>query len=349
MTDPSAPALDARSLHDLKARHLAFLQARLSSARAEAEWRDNLPALYRDLLATRVGALADAPAIARAVEAAIAGGVVEKVARPVARRALAVTLAELRSEKGKAGARVPAEARQKLDLLAARPKLLPERLLRELVEQEAVDEMMRDVLYDALKEFSEKVNPFVAEWGLPALLKRLGPFGMGKGLASMREDFDKRLEPEIRKFLKGFSKKSLRHAVQITIEKADEPKSIVLRKHLVAWILDQEIAGMASGADAETVALAQEIVIDLVGAELGREASRARYRAMFEEAVTQRKERTVAEVLAELGIRFEPDFAALAAATWPAVQAALASPTARAWMAALIGEFYDAEIAALGG
>lgn len=349
MTEPNAPALDPHALHALKARHLAFFEQRLTSPEAEAEWRANLPALYRDLLATPVGAIADASAIARAVEAAIAGEVVEKVARPVARRALAVTLAELRNEKGTAGARVPASARQKLDLLVARPGLLPERLLREVVEQEAVDEMMRDVLYDALKEFSEKVNPFVAEWGLPALLKRLGPFGMGKGLSSMREDFDKRLEPEIRKFLKGFSKKSLRHAVQITIEKADEPKSIVLRKHLIAWVLEQEIAAMAKGADAETVALGQEIVIDVIGAELGREASRIKYRAMFEEAVALRKERTVGEVLEELGIRFAPDFEALAAATWPAVKAALGSPTSKAWIAAMIGEFYDGEIAASGG
>lgn len=349
MTEPAPLALDAHTLRALLERQKAFLEARLGSAKAEAEWRANLPSIFGDFLSTKVGALVDAEALGHLLDIAAASEVVEKVARPAARRALAVTLAELRKEKGKAGERVPPEAKKKLDRLVARPGLLPERLLRELVEQEAVEEMMRDVLFDALKEFSEKVNPFVAEWGLPALLKRLGPFGMGKGFETMRADFDKRLEPEIRKFLKGFSKKGLRHAVQITIEKADEPKSIALRKHLVGWVLEQEIASMARGADAETIALGQEIAVDIVAAELAREASRAKYKAMLEEAVTQRNEKSVGEVLVELGIVFVPDFDAIAAATWPAVKAALGSPTAKAWIGATIDAFYEAEIAALAG
>lgn len=134
--------------------------------------------------------------------------------------------------------------------------------------------------------------------------------------------------------------------VQLTIEKADEPKSISVRKRIVAWVLEQELAGMALGADAETVALGQEIALDVLGAELGREASRARYRAMLEEAITSRRERTVGEVLAELGVSVTPDFEALAAASWPAVRSALSSPTAKAWFASVIAEFYDQEIAA---
>ena len=42
---------------------------------------------------------------------------------------------------------------------------------------------------------------------------------------------------------------------------------------------------------------------------------------------------------------FTPDLGVLAAATWPAVRAALSSPAARAWFAEIIGEFYDAEMA----
>ncbi|MFO0760797.1 MAG: hypothetical protein U0359_30250 [Byssovorax sp.] len=349
MTDPAPPALDAQALRDLRDRHLAFLRTRLTSAAAEAEWKANFAGITRDFLAMKLGALCDSAAIGRAIEAAIAADLVEKAARPAARRALALTLAELRNEKGTLGARVPAPAREKIDKLLTRPGLLPERLLRELVEQEAVEEMMRDVLYDALKEFSEKVNPFVAEWGLPALLKRLGPFGMGKGFESMRADFDKRLEPEIRKFLKGFSKKALRQAVQGILDKADEPKSIAVRRHLAAWTMSQEIAQTAKSADAEAIALAQEIGLDLLAAELGREASRARVRAMLDEAIAQRRDRTVGEVLGELGVEIMPETEALAAAIWPVVKAALGSPTATAWIEGMVREFYEAEIAAAGG
>src|SRR5262249_39299037 len=152
-------------------------------------------------------------------------------------------------------------------------------------------------LYDGLKEFSEKVNPFTAEWGIPSLLKRLSVLGagLGKGLDSVRAEFDRRLEPEIRKFLAGFSRRGLRGMVALTMAKNDLPKSVALRKRLAAWLLEQQLGELARGADEETIALGQEIGLDIAAAELGREALRARRRALIEEALASVKDQTMAE------------------------------------------------------
>jgi hypothetical protein len=342
-------AISPAALTALEARHLAFLEARLVSAEAEAEWKKTLGPVVADLLSTRVGALASPARLADAADALFTAEAVERTVRPLARHIVNIVLQELRAEKGTVGARVPAATKKRIDALLERPGLFPDRLVRAISEEDAIEEVMRDTLYDALKEFSEKVNPFVAEWGLPALLKRLGPFGMGKGLDSMRVDFEKRLDPEIRKFLQGMSRKSLRKMVEFTIAKADEPRFVAVRKSLARWLLEQEIADLSRSTDAEVVMLGQEIALDITAAELSREGFRARRRAMIEAALVAREDRTVREVLDELGVGLILDFDTLATATWPMVRAAFAAPAVKAWLAGLVGEFYDAEIAAAGG
>ncbi len=164
---------------------------------------------------------------------------------------------------------------------------MPERLLREIAEQDAIDEIMRDVLYDGFREFSEKVNPFTAEWGIPSLLKRMSVLGgaMSKGLDTVKAEFDRRLEPEIRRFLAGFSGRGLRRMVDVTIARADQPASVAVRRHLLAWVLDQEIAALARDADEEALALLAEIGLDIAAAELARPEGRARRRALIEAAI----------------------------------------------------------------
>lgn len=341
------PTLDAAALTHLKARHLAFFEARVVSARAEAEWRESLAAVYRDLLARPLSDLASAGALADAANALFTSQAIEGAIRPLARRILREALVELRAEKGRVGDRVPAQARQRIMALLERPGLMPGRFLREIIKEDAVDEVMRDVLYDALKEFTEKVNPFFADWGLPALIKKLSPFGFGRGLESLRAEFDRRLEPEMRKFLQGFSKKSLRRMVDFTIEHGDEPKFIAAKKRLAGWLLAQEIADLARATDVEAILLSQDITLDVAAAELDRSDVRARRRAAIEQAIVTFQHRTLGEVLTEIGVTFTPDFGALAAASWPAVRSALASPAAKAWFSSIIEEFYDEEITAI--
>jgi hypothetical protein len=136
--------------------------------------------------------------------------------------------------------------------------------------------------------------------------------------------------------------------VDVTISRKDDPASLAVRRHLVGWILDQEIAALAREADPEALALATELGLDLAAAELERKEGIARRRALIEEALAGVKDRTVAEVLADLGVTLRVDAGALAAAAWPVVRAALGSAPVRAWLTGLAGEFYAAEAARFG-
>jgi hypothetical protein len=341
MSSPFSPEILAQQ----KARHLAFLEARLVSPKAEAEWRATAAAVFAGVLAARVADVVDARALAGALDAVLTPDAVERAARPLGRHILPLVLREIRAEQGQLKDRVPADTKKRIDALLERPAVFPDRILRELAEQDAVEEVMRDVLYDGLKEFSEKVNPFTAEWGIPSLLKRMSVLGgaMGKGLESVRVEFDRRLEPEIRRFLTGFTRKGLRRMVEVTVARSDQPASAALRKHMLTWVLDQELGTLAREADAEAIALGQEIGMDLAAADLGREARRKQRRALVEELVAAAGDRTVGQALAELGVTLVPDVEALAAATWPLVKVVVGSDAVKGWLAALVGEFYDEE------
>ncbi|HLM71757.1 MAG TPA: hypothetical protein VK459_03670 [Polyangiaceae bacterium] len=336
-------ALPQAVIESLKTRQIAFFEARLTSPGAEEEWRKNVAAAYGELLDKRAGDLVDIKVFTEAVDAALSSEMVQSTLRPLAKEAMAALRREILGRRDKIGDHVDAKARTKLDALLERPKLFPDRLARELIKEEAVEEVMRDVLYQTLKEFSEKVNPFFADWGLPALLKKLSPFGLGgmkKGLDAFQAEFNRRLEPETRRFLQGFTGQGLRRMVEQMIAKSDEPKSIAVRKHLAAWMLEQEVASLVRSLDAEGVGIFEELSLDLVEGALANEALRKRRREVIEAAFEAHKDRSIREALAAFGAKAPPDVDVFARAAWPFARAILATPAARAWISQMIEEFY---------
>src|SRR5690606_24329986 len=105
------------------------------------------------LMATPLGQLTDPAALNRAIDAATSGPA-SRAARPVAAAALAAITEAARAEQATAGDYVPAAAREKLERLAARPQIVPEKLVREVLESEAMDEVMQDVMSALLRDFS---------------------------------------------------------------------------------------------------------------------------------------------------------------------------------------------------
>lgn len=344
LATPTQSAMNRALLDDLKARQITFLRARLVSDAAARQWREHLPAGWAALMATPLEQVVDAAALNRAVDALLAQGSVARAVRPAAKAALAALTRAARVERSRADEWVPRAARPKIDRLLERPNLVPEKLLREVMESDAFEEVMRDRLYEALTEFSEKVNPFFAEWGLPSLLKKLTPFGfagLGKSLGGVKAEFERRLEPEIRKFLQGFSRQAMRETTDVIIARGDEPKFVAVRKKIAAWLLEQEVGELACQLDEEGAALAQEIGLDVLEHNLGREALATRRRAAVEAFVAAHQDRPIIEILAREGITIAPDFDAIAAATWPLVQSACASAPVQAWLEGMIAEFFD--------
>jgi hypothetical protein len=340
----------AQFIGELRARHIAFLADRLVSPAAREEWRANVRATWDELLKKPVGELVSPEMVADGIEAVLDRASVEGTLRPLAKAVLGATTAEARRDRAPASTYVSAPVRAGLDALLERPGLVPADLVREVLDNDAAEGVMRDVLFDTLKEFSEKVNPVVAEWGLPAILKKLSPFGLGglgKGLESMRAELDKRMEPEIRRFLQGFSHRALREMGDFTIAKGDTPPFVALRKHLASWLLRKPVAELAAPAGDETAALVEALALDVAAALATHPTLRARRRAIVEEAVRSRAAEPLGEMLAALGVATVPDLDALTRATWEPLTAILSTDVVRGYLAKVLDEFYDRELAAL--
>ncbi|MRG94858.1 hypothetical protein [Polyangium spumosum] len=338
------------ALEDLKTRHIAFLRARLSSPAARAEWQKTVADVLDELRFAPLGRVVEPSSLVSALDAAITKQTVDTKLRPAIERLAREVHAVLVKEDATIGSFVPEHARRELAALFARPDVLPPKLVREIAESEAAREVMREVMADALKQFSERVNPFVAEWGLPSLMKKLGPFGLGgvgKAIDGLRVDFEKRLDPEIRKFLLGFSGKAVKNAAESILARGSEPPFVALRQRLAEFLLEQRFAEVMLDVDATTQGA--RIGVD-VAAHLAAHATLAARRRAFVLAwVKENEEKPVSEVLASLGLPDKPPrelVEKLADATFPALLSTLGTPAAQAWLASIVAEFYDGLVAA---
>jgi hypothetical protein len=347
VTGPVAP-LSPEALSAHAARHVAFLEERLVSPAAHLEWRQNLAAVWSALLATRVTELVPGPALAAAVESCMTPEVVRRGLRPALHASALLASARLSEDEARLGRYVPSGASPKIEALLALPGLVPERLVREVMEHPAVEAVMRDVLYDALTEFSDKVNPFFAEWGLPGLLKRFAPFGMGamnKAFESVRAEFDRRLEPEIRKFLQGFTRRALKKSGDFVVAKADGPEFISLRRSLWAWLVEQRVTDLVAGPTDPRTTHALEAFLDAVEHTIALDSTREEIRAAIELAVAAHSRQTLGEAMAAYGVTLAVDTDAIADASWPVLVIALSSIPVRTWIRGMVHEFYEAEAA----
>ncbi|NUO53804.1 MAG: hypothetical protein HOV80_33580 [Polyangiaceae bacterium] len=329
-----------------KQKHIAWAKARLRSSEGKAQLRKNLEAGMRALLAARVETAIDVGAAVRVVEAFMAEPFIASSIRPILRTAVLLRMARLREAPEKLGTYVSPEAKELMDRLLERPGLLPEKLVRELLTRKVFEEIARDVLDDALDEFSSKVNPFTAEWGLPSLLKRMGPLSIGlgafaKGLEAVREEFDKRLEPERRKFLQSFARRSLDLVADFVIRRSDEPAFIAARKELLAWLLEQPVGELVSPGGEKATELAV-----LAGEATARhletlESTHRQRKAAVEMLFLAHKSQTLEVALATYGAKIQVDWDALTDAIWPSVKVALDAPEVDAFVEDLVGGFYD--------
>ena len=200
---------------------------------------------------------------------------------------------------------------------------------------------MRDVIYDALVEFNESVNPFFADWGLPALIKRFMPIGSGavlKSMSAVRTEFDKRLEPEIRKFLLGFSRKSKKKLADFIVSSAGDPKLVALRKSIVAFFYEESLAQITQNVDDD----ARMEVDEAARGNRRSRSSAGTARASGSSPSSRSSSPSTATRPSGRGSRASaspsgPNLEQLAELLWPYVRLALESPPARAFYERVTG------------
>jgi hypothetical protein len=343
MTTTIASELDAATRARLRAAHVEWVRARLRGEAGKAALRRNVEAGFRALMAAPVERVVDLEAVVALVDHLASGEVIDRTARPLVRTAVMLEIARMREEPSKLGTYVPSDAVAVIDRLLEQPKLLPERFVREVMTHRAFEEVMRDVLDDALREFSVKVDPFKAEWGLPSLMKKAGPLAMfAKGLDVVAREFEARLEPERRKFLQGFARRALGLTADFTLKRADDPPFVTARKELLRWLLEQPLGEVVAQATEPVVELAEQAAHAIARHVAELDSTKRQRRAQIELHLRAHAKQSVETALAHYGAHIEPDFDALTNALWPSFEIALSDATVDAFVDDLVGSFYDA-------
>jgi hypothetical protein len=339
---------DARMaiLEDLRRKHLAFAVARLTGSEARSLLESNVRAGVDAFLASKVEDVVSADAIAKAIDALASSPAIEKMWRPAIRMVVLLEVARLREDSTPLGQYVPDRARADVRDLLARPGIMPAKLIRQVAEHEASEAVMRDVLDKAITDFQANVNPFTSEWGLPGLLKKMGPLGIGlaKSLESVQHEFEKRIQPELKRFLQGAAKRALKRGAEVMIERSDEPSFVALRRELFGWALEQPTNEILN-LDEKVVELAESASYEASRHVHSSDATRKRRRATIEMLFSAHRKQTVGDALAVYGIAPVIDATAIAGALIGPVIGWVKSPAGMRFLDEAIGGFYDAEIA----
>ncbi len=329
---------------EMEARLVKFVIDELAGD--EDAFRADVARAIDGLLATPIEMLVDPARVEAAFGAALAKDQVERAIRPISRSIHMSVVSAMRTDKTKLGDLVPPKARARIDKLLEKKRTINEKLVRQLIEQEAMEETLRDVIFDALKEFNERFNPFVADWGLPGLLKGLGRFGLGpltKSIDNVRAEFDKRLEPEMRKFLQGFSRRAVKRMADLVVQNNDDPKFTALRKSMVAFLYEQEMRELVANVDDESAELWNAIGVDVIEHALLLDASKTKRKAALEAILRDHGKEPLSRVLERYGLTAKPDADGIARSMWPLARAIFVGPAARARVESIVKKFFASE------
>lgn len=333
-------------LEDLRRRHLAYAVDRLTSTEARALLRQNVRSAIDVLLASRVEDVVSADGVAKVIDAALSSESIEKMWRPAVKMFALLEVARLREDAAPLGEYVPDRARAEIRDLLARPGIVPAKLIRQIAEHEASEVVMRDVLDKAITDFQANVNPFTSEWGLPGILKKMGPLGIGlaKSIGTVQHEFEKRVQPELKRFLGGAAKRALRTGSEFLIEHGDEPSFVALRRELFTWALEQPTNEILN-LEEKTVELAEAASYEVSRHILSSDATKKRRRATIDMLYSAHRKQTVADALAVYGVKPVLDVDAITGALFAPVVAWVRSPAGLRFLEEVIGGFYDAELA----
>jgi hypothetical protein len=339
-------SIDDATRAALRARHVAFTKARLLSDTGRAELRKNLEAGFAAVMKRPVKELFVADDVVAFVEHLVSEPVLVHTVRPILRTAILLEAGRLREEPLPAKAYVSSEARASIEKLLERPGIVPAAFVRQLVTHRAFERVMSEVLDDALKQFGGKMNPFTAEWGLPSLTKKTGAFSLGlgavlKSFENVQQEFERRLEPERKRFLSAFARTALGTVADMIVRGADDPPMVELRKELLAWVLEQPTSELAANWSERNVELGEQIGHELSKHVLGLEATKRRRRATVEMLLGAHGSQSLEEALSKYGARIEPAFDAIVGLLWPTLRVALDTPAVEAWLDEVVGGFWD--------
>lgn len=322
----------------------AWLEARLTSERGRGDARGLLEAGVEAILDRPLGEVLPEAAFARAVDDVATEARLCDLARCILRLAVAPGVEELKGDQEPVGRWLDAEARARLEALVAREGIVDESFIDVVFSQAATEELFAETLFRALQDFSESV---------PAVVQSLTPASLGKiasrlqGAAGgvrdrMREEIQRRLEPEIRRFVQAATRRLLDGAAGFVKSGLDREGSMEARKNLLRHALDRPTSTYLQHLDPEARADVEAVLVSVARNEEARAELRARLLAIHRRLLERFGTRSVRAVLAAHEVELDLDYDAWLDALWPAAEAALRSPGARRVLESLASDLLEA-------
>jgi hypothetical protein len=315
-----------------------WLKDRLTGDQAKIEWRSLFESSWETFLDTKVADLLPPEKIEALMLAELTRERLAGFVHALVRADLAMTVEIMRSDRERLGRWVPDEARGAIMALVAKKGFIDPEWVRSIFKEEAIEAILSDTLYHAIREFSALI-PRLIQTQVLGRLGRLGGLGGGIGTRIL-EEVEKLLEPEIRRFLDKGTRRALDGAGRFAVEHVDDPVSLDFRRNMVAFVLDQEVAFHARALSDDVVHEIDRIAELIAHHVADREETKLRVREVIGRLRSQYADRTLGAVLTELGAPGRPPLDAWADATWPALVLALDSSGARAFLERIARELH---------
>ena len=290
-----------------------FLMARLTSKRAEADWRDLIERTWARWLDEPIATFTG-PALTAWVHAHLEEDRIVEVIRPAIRFAVVNAVVEARTDDQPLSRWVPDDAQKEIEAIAERKGLVDPAWVEHVFAQKAMEEVVTDTLYKALKDFSTI---------LPRLVTSMTPSALGKLTklgGRVVDGVEKRIEPEIKKWLDKGGRRALDGAARFTIDHLDDPVSIEGRRNTVRFALSRSPAFHVAKVDDATLDAVDRIAESIARRIAKEEDSRAVADRIIDRV---RDAGTLSAWLASIGITKTPDFDAWANMMWPWVRLGL--------------------------
>ncbi len=317
-----------------------WLRDRLTrDERAREDWHQLWEATWDHLLLMPVHDLIDENTAKALVDRLLDPEVVTELSRPIAVNVARALIAELRKDRQPVERFTPQEARDRLQAALARPGLVHPDWVHATLRGEAVEAVLNDALYRALRDFSTLIPRIMVK--MP-LMRRFSVLGSAGALAEkLIGEVEKFVEPEIRSFLSDSTGRVLESAAEFTIAKIDDPAQIEFRATFIDFVLSRSPAFLLQSADDELIeemgAAAELTARHIANAPETREAMRG----WIDRVMDYCADKTLGEAL-ELGDSgARPPIDSLADATWPAFMTIVAGPGVQSWVDELVDELID--------
>lgn len=335
MAKRTTPAAAPASRDPLK----IWLQDRLTGDRARQDWRKLVEAAWNRLLTSTVDQVVPLEELVALVDGHLTRERISDLTRPVVREVIPMLIERMRADKHPLSRWVPDTAREGIRRMVSRPGLVHEEWVRAVFRQEAVEALMADALYRGIRDFSTIMPRLIL--GLLPTSRLPGMGGAGALGKRLLDELEQRIEPEIKAFLTGGTQRALTRAAEFAIKHLDDKSSISLRTNMVDFVLSKSPSFHAEAVPDELIADIEPIVEAVSRKIAEMPESRQIAREVIEAIMARHNNRTVADVLVELGITGRPDFDAWAAATWPSVRTYLGAPEIAGWLDGLVDELLE--------